>query len=115
MKTNLIYLACPYSNKIGSIKYKRFKTVNKVAAKLMKKGYCIFSPISHSTPIELHGKVHGDWNFWKKQDSCILERCDRLFVLKLRGWKKSVGVTAEIEIAKKLGIPIKYINKKDYI
>ena len=44
----------------------------------------------------------GDWEFWKRVDTDFLERCDQLVVLCLPGWDKSVGVEAEVSIARGL-------------
>jgi hypothetical protein len=115
MKTNLIYLACPYSNKNKSIELQRFNIVNEVAAKLNDRGLYIFSPISHSHPIGLIEKVSNTYEHWLNIDTSILSQCKKLIVLKLKGWQKSHGVKYEIEYAKKHNIPIEYINKKNYV
>ena len=39
-------------------------------------------------------------------DKAFIERFDGIIVLQLDGWEKSVGVGAEIEYAKKLGLPV---------
>lgn len=110
MNKELIYLAVPYSDKDPAVQEARFNIVNKVAAKLMAEGKYIFSPISHTHPIALAGKLPGDWQFWEGYDRCILSCCCKLTVLRLPGWEKSTGVQAEIKIATELGIPIDYIE-----
>ena len=37
-------------------------------------------------------------------------RCDRLVVLMLDGWKQSRGVHAEIAIARRLGLPVTFMD-----
>lgn len=108
-KAELVYLACPYSHKDKSIEEARFQAVNKVAAKLMAEGKFIFSPISHSHPIALAGKLPGDWKFWEGYDRRVLASCDRIIVLCLEGWRTSTGVQAEIKIGDEFGIPIEYL------
>lgn len=61
-KDEIIYLAIPYTwNAMES-----FDVVNKVAGDLMKRGYIVFSPISHSHPISQHlgQNIQFDHDFW---------------------------------------------------
>jgi Domain of unknown function (DUF1937) len=104
----LVYLAVPYTHPDLVVREGRFNAVNRHAALLMKQGLHVISPISHSHPIALAGGLPTDWQFWEAYDRAILETCSKLIVLKLDGWEESVGVQAEIRIAKKLGIPIEY-------
>ncbi len=105
-----IYLATPYSSHADLVVRKaRFEVVNKIAALLMNKGYLVFSPISHTHPIALAGDLPKGWEFWREYDLTFIEWCDEVFVLKQNGWKESVGVIAEIKIAKELNKPITYI------
>ncbi len=50
-----IYLATPYTDFDPAVRAARFFAVNKVAAHLMKKGFLVFSPISHTHPIVISG------------------------------------------------------------
>jgi hypothetical protein len=111
----LVYLAVPYSHPSASIRQERFERVNEVAARMMQDGIAVFSPISHSHPIEMHmNGVKLCWEFWQNQDLPILKACDELWVLTIDGWLESVGVTGEIEHAEALGIPIRYITFEEY-
>lgn len=116
-KTDLIYLASPYTHigspcteKDCSVELDRFDTVNKIAASLFEQGYMVFGPISMSAPI---GKYMGQtgWDFWKKFDTKLLKMCTLLLVCDtMEGWKESVGVQAEIKIAKKNRIPVVHLS-----
>lgn len=108
---SLVYLAVPYTHKDPKVVEERFHKVNKVAGKLMSEGLIIFSPISHTHPIAVAGSLPTDWAFWKNFDTAYLQASKKLIILKLEGWEKSTGVTAEINLAKELGIPIEYINE----
>lgn len=111
--TNLIYLASVYSqgNAGPNKRTRRFKKACQKAAELMRQGYNVFSPIAHSHPIEIHGlDTIEDHDFWLKQDFAVLERCNKLVVMKMDGWKKSIGINAEIKFAEEHGIPIEYID-----
>ena len=103
------YLACPYTHPDAFIREIRFKTVNQVAAELMREGRIIFSPISHTHPIALHG-LPKDWNYWQKYDLIFIRLCSKMIVLMLDGWQQSIGVQNEIKIAKELSKPIEYMK-----
>lgn len=105
----LIYLASPYSHPDPEIRRQRFETVCFAAANLMREGHHIFSPIAHTHPIALHGELPKGWEFWQEYDRKIIAVCGELWVLRMDGWDKSVGVQAEIKIAEELGIPVKYV------
>lgn len=107
----LIYLAVPYTHPNSEVVELRFKAVNKMAAKLMKAGAFIFSPISHTHPIAKEGLPKG-WDYWESYDKLMISKCDMMMVLKLPGWEDSVGVAEEILIAKSLPILIQYIEYK---
>ena len=109
VKNTFEYLACPYSHPYAEIREQRFEAVNKVAAKLMKEGRIIFSPISHTHPIAQYG-LPKEWEFWRKYDRRFISLCEKVVVLMLGGWKESVGVQAEIKLAKLLGKPIEYME-----
>jgi len=105
-----IYLACPYSHRHKHIKKIRTLQADVKAAELMEHGYRVFSPISHSAPIAefCSPENNSSYDFWLNQDFWILEVCDELHVLCIKGWDKSKGVAAEIFKATELGIPIIY-------
>ena len=109
----MIYLAVPYSHPSPLVRHNRFEAVNRFAATLMQQGEGVFSPISHSHPIEDHFTETKSWDFWQKQDLPILKVCKAVLVLCLDGWEQSVGVAGEVSEAEKLGIPVYYINTKE--
>jgi len=105
----LTYLACPYSHKDPKVKAERCVFADSATAYLINiKKWNVFSPITHSHPLSLSG-LRGDWEFWQKIDVEYLRLSERVVVLQLPGWDTSVGVTAEVEIAKQMGIPIHYL------
>lgn len=106
----LAYLACPYANKDSKVEAKRLAEVTKFAAKLMKNGIHVFSPLTHNAPLVKYG-LGRSWNFWLNYDLFVLSKCEKIIVLQLDGWEKSVGVRAEIKKAKQLKIPIIYIKE----
>lgn len=106
--STVIYLAAPYSDPDPAVREQRFVAVSRVAAELVRAGQHVFSPISHSHPIAVHG-IRGDWSFWAPFDRRLLAICDEVVVLMLDGWRESVGVQAEIELAIEMDLPIRYL------
>jgi hypothetical protein len=51
-----------------------------------------------------------DMEFWMKQCLSILQYAKELVVFKMDGWDESLGIKREIEFAKDLNIPIRYIE-----
>jgi hypothetical protein len=112
MKNKLYYLASPYSHADSEIKKMRAEAVTKSAVDLLKLGVFVFAPISYNEPWEKYN-LPGDWNFWCEFDKTFVSRCDGgIIVLMLDGWDKSIGVTAEIEYAKSIGLPVHYATQK---
>jgi len=106
----IIYLGLPYTFN----PYLSFEIANRVAAKLMQKGYVVFSPISHSHPISDHmaDEMRISQQFWMHQDLPILGKCDEFHLIYIgkNGQKlinESKGCQAEIKKATELGLPIK--------
>lgn len=106
----MIYLASPFSHESSFIRRKRVEDVCKAAAHLMNRGVMVFSPIAHSAVIAEFGNLPDGWGFWEKFDTEMLTVCSRVTVLTLDGWRESVGVTAEIALAKGLGKPVDYMG-----
>lgn len=104
----MIYLASPYSHPDPAVREQRFRAACQAAVALLHAGRVVFSPIAHSHPLAQHG-LPGNWHFWERYDRAFLERCDEVLVLMLDGWEESVGVQAEIRIARELGKPVRYL------
>lgn len=107
-----IYLATPYSDRDPEVRESRFKAVNVVAADLMSKGFLVFSPISHTHPIALAGDLPKGWEFWQAYDETFIEWADELWVLPQAGWEDSVGVTAEIKLARDKGKIVRFLEQR---
>ncbi len=109
-KLGLVYLATPYSHPDRQVRLQRFHKVNLMAAKLMAKGLMIFSPISHTHPIAEADGLPLDWEFWSTYDRAMLAACSAMIVYRQPGWEESVGVQAEITLARELGLPIMFCD-----
>ena len=106
-----IYLACPYSDPSPRVRRFRFGIANEVAGHLMNWGHAVFSPISHCHPIAEAHELPKEFDFWRKYDFSFIESwATHLTVITLDGWKRSVGVLAELEYAREFELPIDYID-----
>lgn len=106
---SLIYLASPYSHGDPIVREMRFLSACAAAADLMRQGKHVYSPIAHTHPIARFG-LPLDWDFWSEYDRKFLAVCESMIVLMLDGWEQSKGVSAEMQIARDLNIPITFME-----
>lgn len=106
-----VYLASPYSHKDVRVVEARYGEAILAAAALQMQfpTHNIFSPIVNSHPLAKIGGLRGDWEFWQTLDTDHIENSHEIWVLQIPGWRESTGVTAELEIARKLNLPIRYV------
>ena len=105
----MIYLASPFTHPDAGVRQQRFESACRAAAALIRQGKTVFAPIAHSYGICAYG-LPGDWQFWRRHDRRYLDVCDEVVVLMLDGWRESVGVQAEIAIARECGKPITFLR-----
>ena len=107
-----VYLASPYSCP-PTAKQQRYELAFRATVWGWKKGYLVFSPIAYTHRIaEEAPEIDQHWR-WMEFDLKIMNSVDELWVLMDEGWIESIGVQEEIQHAKKLGIPIRYIDPKE--
>lgn len=106
-KSELIYVSCAFGQDDQSVRELRIDLVSRFCAQKMREGVIVFCPLIHNYHILKYGLPVG-WDYWEKFNKELLQRCDRIYVLKLEGWEKSIGIQAEITIARSLNIPIEY-------
>jgi nucleoside 2-deoxyribosyltransferase len=105
----LIYLCSPFTHHDPEVRQTRFEAACRAAAELTRQGKTVFAPVVHSYAIAKYG-LPDDWKFWARHDRQFIEACDEVVVLTLDGWRESVGVKAEIEIARELGKPVTFVE-----
>lgn len=110
----LIYIASPFTTDCDEEKEWRFLKACDACGHLMQQGRLVYSPIAYGYPISKRKNLPTDWAYWKMTCQEMLSRCQILIVLMLPGWKESVGVLAEIKIAKELGLKIQYMDSDTY-
>ena len=106
----LAYLASPFSDEDEAVQEQRFNDVCRAAGELLNAGNFVYSPIAHSKPIADQSQLPTDFAFWQAYDEEMIKRCDEVWVLKLEGWNRSVGIYNEVELAVKYGKPVRYLD-----
>jgi hypothetical protein len=116
--TKIIYLASPYADKDPKVMEARRDVCDRIAMRLMERGYIVFSPLSHTVPIAKHMKHKMKDRIemealWLGQDAYWVKQCSDLYIVMQKGWKDSRGVCAETMLARALGLLITYIDPLD--
>jgi len=120
----MVYLATFYSSYQGIptwLKYIKmwynWHRVNKIVTKCIRRGYVVFSPITHSHVIGVYpGTTLTDYELWMGQDKWYVEHCDELWILDHPLISQSYGVNKELNWAKEQGKPVRWLNEKgDFI
>lgn len=111
----LIYLASPFTHKSKWIMKLRWAIITALGAKLVSLGYHIFGPITESHAYDEFGVGQHGWDFWQAHDHLMIEKCDELWVVKMKGWKESLGVNAEIAYALSQDKQVFYIDPEEYL
>lgn len=107
----LLYLATSYSHPDPAKRAAHAALASQCAAWLISKGWCVISPLSMGHAISVEAP-NLPTDFAAAQEVCLrmLEASDALIVLLLDGVRESVGVAAEIDHARKLGIPLNQVK-----
>lgn len=72
---------------------------------------CSMCPIAHSHPIAQHSDIADtSWAMWQRLDEAMIARCDEVWVVMLDGWQASVGIAAELSVARDRQMPIRYYD-----
>jgi hypothetical protein len=108
-----IYLGVPYSDPDPAVKQKRFEQVTDKTGELMQQGHIVYSPITACHPVAVRCDLPGSWEYWGALDRTFIDWCEEVWILKLDGWEDSTGLKAEVEIAREMGKPVRYIEKEE--
>lgn len=112
MKRRVIYLAGPYTHADHDIRRDRFEMLTKVAADIVRQGHIVYSPITHTHPIDLHfvrDDVHLSSDFWVDFDETFMSVCTEMVVVEIDGWQLSSGVKREIAYFEARGLPVSFL------
>jgi hypothetical protein len=107
---SLAYLATPYSKwKLGP--EDAFIEASKLAARLLVSGVKVYSPIAHTHPLAVYGKLDPlDHSIWLPFDEAMMEAANILIVAHMDGWHESKGIAHEIDFFERAGKPIFDLN-----
>jgi hypothetical protein len=102
----LYYLGTPYGHDLAEVREARYRENVEALTELLHQGINVFSPVVHHHPVACLRDLGRDFSFWQTQDFAFLHRSDALIVLTLPGWQESKGLAAEVEEARRLGLPV---------
>lgn len=101
----MIYLASPYSSPDRLVMKTRFLLAEQCTAHFLRAGDIVFSPIVHCHELANKYQLPTDFNFWKRYCIGMLTKADVFYILDIPGWKESVGVAGELEVARSMLLP----------
>lgn len=122
-KDKVYYLASAYSSGRDFVsaedrehfKINNYEAIDYVATLLINEGYIVIEPIAQCHPKHLKYKLQHGFEFWKRRDLAYIDICAGVIVFTdICGyWRKSTGVTGEIEHARSTGKPIYFLSLID--
>lgn len=105
-----IYLCTPYSHPDPFVREERYLKAMKLVRDFLKMGLHVYSPIVHCHELAKVADLPRDQEFWKRYNFTMLAAAETMHILMLDGWEQSVGIQGEVEEAKRLSLPIIYIE-----
>ncbi len=104
MSSEIIYVAGPYAHPYETIRGNREHLLTEAAATIAKHGHIVYSPITHSAPLERRGLTlsHVQWMTFNLP---FIRMATRAVVVMLDGWEQSAGVQFEVKTFKELKTP----------
>lgn len=109
----MIYLASPYSHKVGFVRSARAASAGIIVAGAITRGVFYYSPIAMGHYVEMSYKFELPWESWMAHGLSAIDKCKEVVVLQIPGWDKSSGVQKEMEYAKDRGFPIDFFPESD--
>ena len=106
----LLYVATPYSKYPGGLD-EAFKDAASITGRLIKAGLNVYSPIVHSHPCALYGKIDPhNHDIWLPYNATMMDKSEALLVIKMFTWESSVGIAHEIEWFNNARKPVHYLD-----
>lgn len=106
----LFYLATPYSKWADGI-HNAYVEASKLAARLLKAGHKVYSPIAHTHPLAIYGNVDPyDHDIWLPFDEAMMDAAEGLLIAKMPGWDQSKGVAHEIKFFEDASKPVYFVD-----
>lgn len=105
-----IFVSLPYNDSRVSVVNTRVQAAALHCAAILEQGDIPVCPVVAGHSIMVYKPTTTFENWLEYSLTFLNEQIDELNVLQIPGWDFSNGVLQELEIAVKLGIPIKYIS-----
>lgn len=110
---DLVYLATPYTKYPEGITLAYIHAC-KLAARLLRVGIKVYSPIAHTHAIAVHGSIDPlDLSIWLPFDAALIAKSDLLLVAMMQGWEESVGIRHEIDAFVEADKPVLFLDPED--
>jgi len=107
-----VYIAGPYTHLDEDVMAYRAAELTAYAAKRMKEGAVVFSPITHGHNMAMTHSLPKETEYWRGAIEAMVPRAKAMEVLKLDGWDKSVGVALELDLCEQFGIPVTFVDQE---
>ncbi len=102
----IAYLGTPYTRYAAGIEA-AFQDAAALAARLLRSGIHVYSPIAHTHPLAIYGHLDPlDHSIWLPFDELMMRRCDTLIIAHMEGWQDSKGIRHEVDYFQRAGKPI---------
>ena len=102
----MIYVGSPYSDPDHLVREDRAFQVERFAARYVQRGHVIYCPIASWHHVAQKFTLPTDFQFWQQLNFGMLRFASELWVLRLEGWEKSVGLAGEMDVARDLYISL---------
>ena len=83
-----------------------YKQCLKILINLTQKGYVVFSPLIHSFPQIVKGKLPTNLNYWENVLDLFLLNAKGVIVVKSNGWGDSKETKHVMDMASRLELPV---------
>jgi len=120
LRGHRVYVACPYTSKSAKVRQARVAKVTLLSALLFAEGVDVFSPLTHTVPLEsvlLSMAQTGRWlnaRSWLDLDKTFIRKwAEKMLVLCLPGWENSYGIQRETSWCMDLHIPVWYVDPQE--
>jgi Domain of unknown function (DUF1937) len=110
---DLVYMATPYTKYPEGITLAYIHAC-KLAARLLRSGIKVYSPIAHAHAIAVHGSIDPlDLSIWLPFDAALIGKSDALVVAMMTGWETSTGIRHEMDAFVEQDKPIFFLDPED--
>ena len=109
----LVYLAGPYSHSDEKIVQQRIDAYAEAVAYFMAVAVnlYVFSPVLQCFYVAKQHNLPHDFKFWAERDFFMIQKSSAMWVLTLKGWQESYGLSQELEYAESIGRDILYVDR----